>query len=182
MINGGFPCTATARGQPAWKTDFGDYTGKSGGYIFHAGGKLLYVGETTDGNWGNFGDRLYRHLSQAAANDSRINELLRQQTEAVKVYLLDLEDISMMIDSGSIALDDISKALIMEQILIGVFPPEGIVQNLRARYDELKAETETRHAKRGLWAEKDTNAPWEWRKQQKEKAREKAEAKHANEN
>jgi hypothetical protein len=39
--------------------------------------------------------------------------------------MLDLDDIDMMVDSGSIQLTKERKALIMEQILIGVFSPEG---------------------------------------------------------
>lgn len=34
-------------------------------------------------------------------------------------------DIDMMVGSGSVRLSEISKVLIMEQILIGVFDPEG---------------------------------------------------------
>ncbi len=125
IINGGFPCTATAKGVKAGKPDLGDYADKKGVYIFHADGKLLYIGKTTEGDFGNFGDRLYRHLSETASVNSRVHQLLRAQTKQIKVYLLDLKDLDMMINPGSITLDDVSKALIMEQILIGVFRPAG---------------------------------------------------------
>jgi hypothetical protein len=125
IINGGFACKATAKGEKAGKPDLGDYANKKGVYVFHADGKLLYIGKTTDGDFGNFGDRLYRHLSESASVNSRVHKLLRTQTAPIKVYLLDLRDIDMMINPGAIKLDDISKALIMEQILIGVLRPIG---------------------------------------------------------
>jgi hypothetical protein len=125
LINGGFECKTAAKGQPGAMPDLGEYSDKKGVYIFHSAGKLLYVGKTTDGVYGNFRDRLYRHVSESASNSSRIYKLLSEQKAPIKVYLLDLEDINMMIDPGSVTLDDVNKALIMEQILIGVFSPTG---------------------------------------------------------
>jgi hypothetical protein len=127
IVNGGFACKATARGEKASKPDFGDYNDKKGVYIFHADGKLLYIGKTTDGEFGNFRERLYRHLSESASVNSRVHKLLMAQTKPTKAYLLDLRDVDMMINPGAITLDDVSKALIMEQILIGVFRPIGNV-------------------------------------------------------
>lgn len=131
IISAGFICKATAKGEKATKPDLGDYAGKKGVYIFHSDGKLLYVGKTTEGDFGNFSDRLYRHLSETASNNSRVHKLLRNQTKDIRVYLLDLSDIDMMINPGAIKLNDISKALIMEQILIGVFSPIGNVPEMK---------------------------------------------------
>lgn len=39
--------------------------------------------------------------------------------------MFDLEDIDMMVDSGPLAMSKERKALIMEQVLIGVFDPVG---------------------------------------------------------
>jgi hypothetical protein len=125
VVNGGFPCAVTAKGHAGAKPIFGEYGDKKGVYVLHASGKLLYIGKTTDGEYGTFSERLYRHLSESASNGSRIHKLLAKQNKGIKAYLLDLDDISMMIDSGSIDLEDVSKALIMEQILIGVFHPVG---------------------------------------------------------
>jgi hypothetical protein len=125
LINGGFVCEVAPRGQSWSKSQLGDYSDKKGVYILHSNGRLLYVGKTTDGDFGNFGDRLYRHFSESASNNSRMYRLLAEQNEPIRAYLLDLTDIDMMIDPGSIGLNEISKALIMEQILIGVFNPIG---------------------------------------------------------
>jgi hypothetical protein len=125
LINGGFPCRVAPKGQSWPKSQLGDYSDKKGVYILHSNGQLLYVGKTTDGDFGNFGDRLYRHFSESASNNSRVYRLLAQQKESIRAYLLDLMDIDMMIDPGRIGLNEISEALIMEQILIGVFNPIG---------------------------------------------------------
>ena len=127
IINGGFVCKPTAKGVKGQKPDFGDYSDKKGVYVFHSNGKLLYVGKTTDGDYGTFKERLYRHLSEGPAVNSKVHQLLIQQKKDVKAYLLDLLDIDMMINSGAIKLDPINKALIMEQMLIGVFSPIGNV-------------------------------------------------------
>jgi endonuclease YncB( thermonuclease family) len=72
---------------------------------------------------------------------------------------------------------------------IGTITIDGLNVNLElvkqgmawryTKYDKekiyLQAEKEARQAMRGLWADKDPIAPWEWRKQQKEKRKAKRE-------
>jgi hypothetical protein len=71
------------------------------------------VGKTTQGEYGNFGERL-RH------------QCLLSQAVPVRAYLLDLSDLDMMIDQGPMTLSPVRKALIMEQALIGIYePPEN---------------------------------------------------------
>ncbi len=126
IVNGGFPVTVAPTGTEWLKSQLGDYADKSGVYIIHASGKILYVGKTTQGKYGTFGERLRRHCQEKASGNSPLHQYLRRQPAPVRAYLLDLDDIDMMIDQGPMTLSQVRKALIMEQALIGVFePPEN---------------------------------------------------------
>lgn len=126
IVNGGFVVTIAATGTEWLKNQLGDYADKSGVYILHSNGKILYVGKTTQGKFGTFAERLRRHCQEKASGNSTVHQCLRKQTTPVRAYLLDLDDIEMMIDQGPMSLSPVRKALIMEQALIGVFePPEN---------------------------------------------------------
>jgi excinuclease UvrABC nuclease subunit len=118
--------TSSSESGTIWtKSQLGDYAGRSGVYIHHCDGRILYVGKATNGQFGNFAERLRREFQEKASSNSDLFKLLNSQIKDIKTFLLDLDDIDMMVDSGSIQLSKERKALIMEQILIGVFQPEG---------------------------------------------------------
>ncbi|TVR36925.1 MAG: hypothetical protein EA392_14010 [Cryomorphaceae bacterium] len=121
----GFPVTISPAGTTWKKNQLGDYGGRSGVYIHHCDGKILYIGKTTSGQWGTFAERLRREFQEKASSNSSLYQLLLEQKKTIKTFMLDLDDIDMMVDSGSVQLTKLRKALIMEQILIGVFSPEG---------------------------------------------------------
>lgn len=124
IIAGGFDIPIAGAGQ-AWSlTCLGDYAARSGVYVHHSRGKILYVGKTTAGQWGNFGERLRRECQHSSSQNSYLHQLLAAQP-SVKAYLLDLDDLDMMVDPGPMQLPKERKALIMEQILIGLLQPEG---------------------------------------------------------
>lgn len=121
----GFPISTSPAGTTWKKGQLGDYANKSGVYIHHCDGKILYVDKTTSGKWGTFSERLRREFQEKASTNSALYQLLLSQTKTIKTIMLDLDDIDMMVDSGSIQLSKERKALIMEQILSGIFLPEG---------------------------------------------------------
>jgi excinuclease UvrABC nuclease subunit len=123
VISGGFPLTCAGPNASWAKSQLGHYADRSGVYILHAAGAILYVGKTTTGDFGTFGERLRRHCQFSASQNSRVHQLLVAQETPVYAYLLDLEDISMMIDAASMSLSPERKALVMEQILIGIYQP-----------------------------------------------------------
>ena len=123
VINGGFEISIAADGESWSKSQLGDYADNSGVYIFHANGRIIYIGKTTEGEYGNFGERLRRHCQEKASSNSDLYKTLIAETSTVKAYLLDLWDIDMMIDQGPMPLSQKSKALIMEQALIGIYEP-----------------------------------------------------------
>jgi len=121
----GFPVKISPARTTWTKDQLGDYADKSGVYIHHSDGKILYVGKTTSGQWGTFSERLRREFQEKASGNSSLYQLLLKQKKSIKTVMFDLNDIDMMVDSGSTQLSQIRKALIMEQVLIGVFEPEG---------------------------------------------------------
>lgn len=125
ILSGGFEVHAASDGASWSKVQLGEYAAKSGVYVLHSNGKILYVGKTTVGEYGNFGERLRRHFHEKASQNSRVHKLLVAQTKTIRAYLLDLDDIDMLIDHGSASLTPERKALVMEQLLIGIYDPEG---------------------------------------------------------
>ncbi len=125
ILGSGFELHAAPDGTSWSKSQLGAYADKSGVYVLHATGKILYVGKTTDGDYGNFGERLRRLFQEKASSNSRVHKLLVAQTTPIRAYLIDLEDLDLMIDQGPASLTPVRKALVMEQILIGLYGPEG---------------------------------------------------------
>lgn len=125
LLSSGFEIHTASDGASWSKEQLGEYGSKSGVYILHSNGKILYVGKTTIGEYGNFGERLRRHFHDKASQNSRVHKLLVSQSKPIRAYLLDLEDLGMLIDHGSASLSNERKALVMEQLLIGIYDPEG---------------------------------------------------------
>ena len=125
IINGGFEVLIADDGVTWNRSQLGHYSDKSGVYIHHCNGKILYIGKATTGTWGNFGERLRRECQKSSSSNSHLYQLLFSQEHPIKVYLLDLEDIDMMVNTGPMQLSAVRKALIMEQALIGLYEPEG---------------------------------------------------------
>lgn len=125
IINGGFEIKIAKEGESWKKEQLGDYADRSGVYIHHSQGKILYIGTTTKGDWGTFGERLRREFQFSSSQKSKLYQLLALQKSPTKTFFLDLNDIEIMVDSGPMKLEAARKAMIMEQTLIGVFQPEG---------------------------------------------------------
>jgi hypothetical protein len=123
IVNGGFVISIAVDGASWSKAQLGDYSDKSGVYVLHANGRIIYIGKTTEGDFGNFGERLRRHCQEKASSNSPLYRTLRAEQTPVRAYLLDLQDIDMMIDQGPMVLSQTRKALIMEQALIGIYEP-----------------------------------------------------------
>lgn len=125
IINGGFEVKLASGGQEWSKSQLGDYADKKGVYIHHSNGKILYIGKTTEGKWATFGERLRREFQETSSQNSQLHQLLKAQEKPVFSYFLDQQDIDMMVDQGPMQLTSVRKILIMEQVLIGIFEPEG---------------------------------------------------------
>jgi excinuclease UvrABC nuclease subunit len=125
IIYHGFTITVAPAGQAWSASQLGHYANKSGVYIHHSAGQILYIGKTTSGEWGNFGDRFRRQFQERASGNSPLYQILLAQSLPIQTVMYDLEDLDMMVDSGSITLTRERKALLMEQVLIGVFEPIG---------------------------------------------------------
>jgi hypothetical protein len=125
IINGGFPVHVAKTGTEWKKAQLGDYADRRGVYIHHSNGRILYIGKATDGKYGTFCERLRREFQELASSNSALHKLLCSQQHQIRTYCLDLGDLDMMVDAGSMPCSPERKALIMEQVLIGVYEPEG---------------------------------------------------------
>jgi hypothetical protein len=125
ILSGGFVVHVAKAGQAWSKAQLGAYADLSGVYIHHCNGEILYVGKTTGGDFGTFGERLRREFQELASGNSALHQLLCSQAGEIRTYCLDLQDLDMMVDQGPMKLDEKRKALIMEQVLIGIYKPRG---------------------------------------------------------
>jgi len=125
IVGGGFKVRVAPKGESWEKGQLGDYADRKGVYIHHSNGRILYIGKTTTGQWGTFGERLRREFQETSSGNSPLHQLLAAQAEPVHTYMLDLQDVDMMVAPGPITLLPKRKALIMEQALIGIYEPEG---------------------------------------------------------
>ena len=125
IVNGGFAMTVAPKGGSWSKSQLGDYADKSGVYIHHSNGRILYIGKATSGAWGTFGERLRREYQETSSSNSPLHKLLASQALPIRSFLFDLDELDMIVDAGPMELSPKRKALIMEQVLIGIFQPEG---------------------------------------------------------
>jgi len=125
ILKGGIPVSVDSNGKGWSKKQLGDYANKSGVYVHHTRGKILYVGITIKGDYGNFGERFRREFQKKASSNSGLYRLLNSQKTKIKTYLFGLDDINKMIQSSAGELTKSRKALLFEQVLIGLFEPEG---------------------------------------------------------
>ena len=125
IVNGGFEMSVARKNESWKKGQLGDYANRSGVYVHHSKGRILYIGKTTKGYYGTFGERLRREFQYSSSGGKNPYPLLEEQAGPIHTYCLDLDDIDMMVDQGPMSLSPERKTLIMEQALIGVFSPEG---------------------------------------------------------
>ena len=124
IVNGGFVLTIAKSGTAWNKAQMGHYADKKGVYIIHSNGEILYVGKATKGQFGTFAERLRRQCQEKTSANSKLFQALCQcMPDSVRAYLLDLDDLDMMIDPGPMKLAAERKALMMEQLLIGLYLP-----------------------------------------------------------
>ena len=125
ILSGGFVVRPAKSGESWSKSQLGDYADKRGVYIHHSNGQILYIGKTTGGSYGTFGERLRREFQETASSNSSLHQMLCSMTNEIRTFCLDLQDLDMMVDQGSMTLSQERKALIMEQVLIGIYEPPG---------------------------------------------------------
>jgi len=125
ILSGGFVVRPAKSGESWSKAQLGAYADSRGVYIHHSNGQILYIGKTTGGSFGTFGERLRREFQETASSNSSLHQLLCSQATEIRTYCFDLPDLDMMVDQGPMTLTQERKALIMEQVLIGIYEPPG---------------------------------------------------------
>lgn len=116
------------------ESDLGKYANKSGVYLFYSDKKILYIGKTTGKrtysggkiNWGIFSKRLRRHLQKRASGNSYVHQSLAKVATPLFCYFIDLDSMNKIF-KGEKQFTDISKALILEQALIGTYESSKLI-------------------------------------------------------
>lgn len=125
VINKGISLKVVGENEKWSQSSLGDAAKKSGVYIHHADGKILYVGQTSKNNtWGTFQIRLRRECQPKAANYSDLYKLLYHNARKVKTTMYHFDEIKKMF-SGSLKknLTPVNMTLILEQFMIAMYRP-----------------------------------------------------------
>jgi excinuclease UvrABC nuclease subunit len=112
------------KGETWVKSQLGTYADKSGVYIHHFNNEILYVGKTTDGNWGTFAERLRREFQETSSQNSGLHQSLTSIKKDINVSMFSLNEIETMFVGANYRADNRRKALILEQLLIGSLKPK----------------------------------------------------------
>jgi len=123
IVFSGIAIPVAPKGSTWSKACLGTYADKSGVYVHHVDGEIIYVGKTTVGNFGTFGERMRREFQETSSSKSDLYQLLLENQSKVRTVFFDLEDIDIMIQG--LPLTKERKALILEQVLIGTWEPKG---------------------------------------------------------
>ncbi|GAB2584916.1 hypothetical protein [Spirosoma areae] len=109
-----------------WTKDcLGSYANSRGVYIHHSDNEILYIGQTVKGKWGTFSERLRREFQETSSQASGLYRMLEEQTHQIRTVCFDLDEIDQLISFSTNDLSKENKALIFEQLLIGIFQPQG---------------------------------------------------------
>jgi excinuclease UvrABC nuclease subunit len=125
LISGGIVIPLAPKGDSWSKKSLGVFSKKSGVYIHYCDREIIYVGQTTSGRRGTFGDRMRREFHETSASNDYLHRFIKEHVECVKTRFLDLDEIDKIVIAESITLTPQRKALILEQILIGQYEPKG---------------------------------------------------------
>ena len=125
LISGGIVIPLAPKGDSWSKKSLGVFSKKSGVYIHYCDGEIIYVGQTTLGKRGTFGDRMRREFHETSASNDYLHRFIKEHVDCVKTRFLDLDEIDKIVITDTITLTPQRKALILEQILIGQYEPRG---------------------------------------------------------
>lgn len=127
ILSKGHLMVVSPKGSEWRKSSLGEYADKRGVYIHHNGLEILYVGQTVKGKWGTFSERLRREFQETSSQNSRLYQFLSEKgkTGAIKTVCFSLSDVEKLVSGAPSGLSGENKALIFEQLLIGIFQPDG---------------------------------------------------------
>jgi excinuclease UvrABC nuclease subunit len=125
LISGGIVIPLAPKGESWSKKSLQGFSKKSGVYIHYCDSEIIYVGQTTSGKRGTFGDRMRREFHETSASNDYLHRFIKEHVDCVKTRFLDLDEIDKIVITDTITLAPQRKALILEQILIGQYEPKG---------------------------------------------------------
>ena len=125
-LSKGCSMNVSPRGTRWTKDCLGYHADSRGVYVHHSNNEILYIGQTVKGKWGTFSERLRREFQETSSQASSLYQLLEsKQSSEIKTVCFDLDEIDQLITDSSNKLSKENKALIFEQLMIGIFQPKG---------------------------------------------------------
>ena len=142
ILSKGESINVSPRGTRWTKDCLGHYADLRGVYVHHSNNEILYIGQTVKGKYGTFGERLRREFQETASQDSNLYQLLEKTQEGhqIKTACYDLDKIDGLITDSSNRLSKENKALIFEELMIGIFQPRG---NKKGIFRKIEEETKS---------------------------------------
>jgi excinuclease UvrABC nuclease subunit len=125
IMDGGLPVATAGAGDSWSKVQLGEYEARRGVYIHHTSARIIYVGKATSGRHGTFGERLRREFQERASQNSDLHQLLVAEGAAIRTHFITFEELDAMVSGERLVVSQERKALIMEQVLIGIHDPVG---------------------------------------------------------
>jgi excinuclease UvrABC nuclease subunit len=125
LLSKGIVIPLAPKGEGWSKKSLGVFSRRSGVYVHYCNDEIIYVGQTTAGKRGNFGDRMRREFHETSASNDYLHRFIKEHVDCVRTRFLDLEEVDKIVDGDGIELTPQRKALILEQILIGQYEPRG---------------------------------------------------------
>jgi len=93
LISGGIVIPLAPKGDSWSKKSLQGFSKKSGVYIHYCDDEIIYVGQTTSGKRGTFGDRMRREFHETSASNDYLHRFIKEHVDCVKTRFLDLDEI-----------------------------------------------------------------------------------------
>ena len=125
LLSKGIVIPLASKGEGWSKKSVGEFSRRSGVYVHYCDGEIIYVGKTTSGKRGTFGDRMRRQFHETSASNDYLHKFIKEHELCVRTRFLDLEEVDSIVNGEEVNLSRERKALILEQVLIGQYEPKG---------------------------------------------------------
>jgi len=125
LLSKGIVIPLAPKGEGWSKKSLGIFSRRSGVYVHYCDDEIVYIGQTTSGKRGTFGDRMRREFHETSASNDYLHRFIKVHVDCVRTRFIDLDEVDKIVDGGEIELTPQRKALILEQVLIGQYRPKG---------------------------------------------------------
>lgn len=125
LLSSGINIPVAGKGVRWSKKSLGTQANQGGVYLHHSNGVIIYVGKATSGKFGTFGERMRREFHESSASNNYLHQFISNYKDEIRTTFLNFEEIDTIVDGEEIEFSKERKALILEQVLIGLYEPAG---------------------------------------------------------